>query len=348
MSLRKVAALLAAFGLVVGLIQSGVAAQFYDSVTATENINVGTFGCQIVAPFTDGAIVSADGKSITYTAPTITASAPGSAPFSFTVQNTGSIPDNLTVTTSSVSAPFSVIGFPFAPVPLAPDGSQTYNTGVQWTQLSNANLGQSGAVTWTVNCGENATSFPVSYYVVNNGGTQFATGTWVRSTTPIASTAVASGGTATQSIDGSSNLHLTISGNTGYADNGFYVVLGKTLSQLAASGYTVTGAGSDFGTNVYFDVNNNGEFFAWTSNSLSGLDGDAYGLGPTSSGGTLAVTGASTFALSCNGVYGSYSLTTLAASGCTTEGISGSTKVAVWVGITSTGSPLDTTITSAP
>ncbi len=346
MSLRKVAALLAAFGLLVGLIQSGVAAQFTDQVIATQNINVGTFECKITDA-TAGAVIAGDAKSVSYTAPTIESSAPGSAPFFFTVQNTGTIPDVLTVTTSPVSSPWSIIGAPFASVPLASLQSHTFNTGVEWSQLDNSNLGQAGSVTWTVDCGENAASFPVGYYVVNNGGTQFAPGTWVRSPSPIASTAVASGGTATQSISGG-NLDLAISGNTGYADNGFYVPLG-TLSELAVSGYDAAGTGSDFGTNVYFDVNNDGEFFTWTGDYLSSLGGDTYGLGPTSSGGALAVTGTSTFAMTCNGVYGSYSLATLAASGCTPEGVSGTTNVAVWIGITSKGgAPLSTTITSAP
>ena len=55
MSLRKVAALLAAFGLMVGLIANGVGANFTDQVQAIQNINVGTFSCVIsatVAPAT--------------------------------------------------------------------------------------------------------------------------------------------------------------------------------------------------------------------------------------------------------------------------------------------------------
>ena len=156
MSLRKVAALLAAFGLIVGAIGSGVGAQFFDSVTANEHISVGTFECKIYTAAPASAVIAPDGKSVSYTAPTIMSSAPGSAPFSFTVQNTGSIPDVLTVSTSpALSAPWSVIGEPFAPVPLASGAMHTYNTGIQWTELDNTNLGQQGTVTWTVNCGEN-------------------------------------------------------------------------------------------------------------------------------------------------------------------------------------------------
>jgi predicted ribosomally synthesized peptide with SipW-like signal peptide len=157
MSLRKLAGLAAGFALAVGLIGAGVSASFTDSVKAQENINVGTFQCKIVAATPSGASdgIAVDGKSVTYTAPTIESSAPGSAPFSFTVQNTGSIADVLTVATSPVSAPWSIINAPFVPVPLAAGASHVYNTGVSWTELDNSNLGQSGTVTWTVSCNEN-------------------------------------------------------------------------------------------------------------------------------------------------------------------------------------------------
>jgi hypothetical protein len=52
--------------------------------------------------------------------------------------------------------PFSIIGMPFDPVPLAPGETHLYNTGVRWETLDNSNLGQQGDVTWTVNCGEAA------------------------------------------------------------------------------------------------------------------------------------------------------------------------------------------------
>jgi hypothetical protein len=162
MSLRKVAGLLAGFGLVAGLIGSGVGAVFTDQVTAQENINVGTFGCGITTA-TDGAVfgdIDAGGyaHSVSYTAPTIMSST-GSAPFSFTVKNTGVIPDQLTVSTSPVSGPWSIIGAPFAPVDLAAGAHHVYDTGVAWSDLSNADLGTSGTVTWTVTCGEQTIIF---------------------------------------------------------------------------------------------------------------------------------------------------------------------------------------------
>lgn len=166
MTLRRIAGLLAAFGLTLGLIGGGVGAVFTDTLTATENINVGTFAC-VINDATPGAIIAGDRKSVSYTAPTINSSAAGNAPFFFEVSNAGSIAANLTVSTSPVSAPFSIIGAPFAAVPLPVAGTHTYNTGVSWGALTNANLGTSGSVTWTVNCGEvpAAPDLPANTYV---------------------------------------------------------------------------------------------------------------------------------------------------------------------------------------
>ena len=78
LTLRKTAALLATIGIMAGFIGSGVGASFFDSVTASENISVGTFECLIVSP-SDG-VIAGDGKSLSYDAPEITSSAPGSRP----------------------------------------------------------------------------------------------------------------------------------------------------------------------------------------------------------------------------------------------------------------------------
>jgi hypothetical protein len=152
MSLRKIAVLLAAGGLAVGLIGGGVGAQFTDSVKAIQNINVGTFSCVISDG--GGGTISADQHSVTYDPYTIMSST-GSELLHFTVQNTGSIPDTLTVTSPAVTnPPFSIVGDPFAAVNLAPSATHLYNTGVQWTNLDNSWLGHSYPLTWTVNCGE--------------------------------------------------------------------------------------------------------------------------------------------------------------------------------------------------
>ena len=156
MSLRKVAGLLGAFGLIAGLIGGGVGAAFTDSVKAVQNINVGTFQCQI-SNATAGTI-AADKKSVLYTAPTIVSSDAASAPFSFTVQNTGSIAAVLTVSTAwtgNLTTHFSDMMVNPGPQAVAPAGSFAYSAGVQWTSLDNTDRGTAGAITYTINCNEN-------------------------------------------------------------------------------------------------------------------------------------------------------------------------------------------------
>ena len=160
MTLRKTAALLATIGIMAGLIGSGVGASFFDSVTASENISVGTFECLIVPP-SDG-VIAGDGKSVSYDAPEITSSAPGSAPFSFTVQNTGSIDAMLSVSVSPVGAPFSSIGAPFDDAHVVAGATHLYNAGLQWGELTNANLGTSGTITYTVSCDEVPVNDPMA------------------------------------------------------------------------------------------------------------------------------------------------------------------------------------------
>ncbi|HEY7023441.1 MAG TPA: hypothetical protein VH371_00620 [Candidatus Limnocylindrales bacterium] len=165
MSLRKTAALLAVAGLVIGLLGSGVGASFIDQVTGTENISVGSFACLIVEP-SDGTI-AADQKSVTYTAPTIDNSAPGSAPFSFTVENTGSTSQTLTVAmtgqSGNLGGKFSAIPATPASATVAPGATQLVSTGIQWTELDNDDLGRSGSMTWTVSCAEGSASAPVIF-----------------------------------------------------------------------------------------------------------------------------------------------------------------------------------------
>jgi hypothetical protein len=176
-----------------------------------------------------------------------------------------------------------------------------------------------------------------AYYVVNDGAT------WCRSHSPIASTNVVGGGTASQSRNGGGNgpLSLSITNAGGYADNGFYVPLG-TLGSLV--GYSFTSSGSAVGTNLYFGTTN-GDFFVWTGNCLSGYGNTSVGLGPTGTG-TVTVTGSSTFNLTCNGTYQTVTFAQLTAGFCSE--IPSTTQVAVWIGITAaSGGSLSTTITSA-
>jgi len=152
MSLRKLAGLAAGFALAVGLIGTGVSAQWSKSVTAQENINVGSFGCAIVD--WTGAVSPTPQQSVSFTALPIVNSIPGQAAFSFTVKNTGTVPQNLTISSSGISSPFvDLLGTPAA-VPLNGSDTHTYNGGVSWPDLTNYTGGLSASITYTVNCTE--------------------------------------------------------------------------------------------------------------------------------------------------------------------------------------------------
>ena len=160
MSLRKIAGLLAASGLAIGLIGGGVGAQFTASVTGQQNINVGTFGCQVVAG--DGYVT--DGSSITYNAPSILSSAPGSSPFHFVVKSTGTIPAYMKITAGPVlgtnSSPFSTIAYnpPVVVGPVAGGTTQNFDAGLQWTELDNTQLGQPYSIVYSVSCSDTNTA----------------------------------------------------------------------------------------------------------------------------------------------------------------------------------------------
>ena len=175
MSLRKVAGLLAAFGLTVGLIGGGVGAVFTDQVTATQNISVGTFGCEISSTTVGaslGGYVNGHAHSVSYSA--AATSSTGSAPFDFAVTSFGTIPVQVSLVQPSLSAPWSNLLADPGPQFLGTAGdSYTYHAGVAWAGLDNTYLGTSKVVTWTVNCGE------APYGAANYATTQCGT------TTPI-------------------------------------------------------------------------------------------------------------------------------------------------------------------
>jgi hypothetical protein len=193
----------------------------------------------------------------------------------------------------------------------------------------------------------------VAYYSVNNGAP--SPPAFCRYTAPQASVALSGGGTASQARNhaGRGPATLTVNGASGYADDGFFEPLG-TLGQLAQ--YRINAKGSTFGSNLWLDTNTandtsaNGNFFTWSGDCLSSLDGDSYGLGPSSTGSGLVqsetVNGSSSFSLTCNAVYGPVTLAQLQGGFC--AGITASTPVAIWIGITvGSGGSLSTKITSA-
>ena len=160
MSLRKVAGLLGAFTLSIGLVGGGVTAAFTDQVTATQNVGVGTFGCLITN--TTAGTIAPDGKSLDYVVPgQIQAYTPSSAPFSFTVTNTGTIPTVLTVNSWGLVAPFSsILATPSAPVTVAGGASTVFAVGIQWAELGMFDLGKSISVHYVVSCKEAIATAP--------------------------------------------------------------------------------------------------------------------------------------------------------------------------------------------
>ena len=156
MNIRKVAAALAVSGILVGLVGNGVAASFIDQVFGQENISVGSFSCIVVNP--SQGTIAGDQKSVTYNAPPILSSAASNAPFQFSVENTGSIDQLLTISVTdsgTLSGKFSDMPLsPASPVILAAGATQTFDTGIQWTAFDNTDHGDTGGFKWTVDCGE--------------------------------------------------------------------------------------------------------------------------------------------------------------------------------------------------
>jgi predicted ribosomally synthesized peptide with SipW-like signal peptide len=148
---RKVAVILACLGLGVGLIGVGVRASFTDSAAATANIKVGQFGISISST-TPGAVVN--GKTVTLNSSDIQSSAAGSAPLEFTITNSGTMPATVNVSGSSLSAPFSDQLGATSQVTIPAGGHQDYNGGIAWSELGNAQLGQSVSITYTVSASQ--------------------------------------------------------------------------------------------------------------------------------------------------------------------------------------------------
>jgi len=153
-SIRKIAGLAAGFALAVGLIGNGVSAQWSNQVTAQENIHVGSFGCAIVN-WTGGSDPTGL-QSVTFNAPAVDSSAAGTAPFSFTVKNTGTVAQVLTVSSlmTGLPTPFSDSLGAASPVFLAGNATQVYYGGLSWSDLTDFPGGYTGNIKYTVKCNE--------------------------------------------------------------------------------------------------------------------------------------------------------------------------------------------------
>ncbi len=133
----------------------GSSAAFTSQATAAQNLSVGTFDLTLTSQ-TTGAVISNGGKTITYTVPAITASAASSAPLVFTVTSTGTIPMliHLTQSGTALTAPFSSLlgagSNPIADFTLTQNQSHQFAAGVAWTELTNADLGKSVTIVYTI------------------------------------------------------------------------------------------------------------------------------------------------------------------------------------------------------
>ncbi|MDP9467685.1 MAG: hypothetical protein M3P32_02935 [Chloroflexota bacterium] len=145
--MRKIATLLVALGLTLGLLGAGISATFTDSATGTTTVSVGTFNIDLSSS-TPGAVVT--GGNISLTFPTIQSSAAGSAPLVFTVTSTGSIPALIHVTATTPVAPFTDRLGSVADFTLTQGQTHVFDAGLSWPELFNGDLGTSAAVTYTV------------------------------------------------------------------------------------------------------------------------------------------------------------------------------------------------------
>ncbi len=156
-----------------------------------------------------------------------------------------------------------------------------------------------------------------------NDGTNF-----VRNETPfVRSLGPAVDQFAAQAQNGG-QVGLVISKAPGYADDGFYIVLGK-LSQLNEIALQTNGS-DPVSVNLWLDKGGDGDFFAWNDqNQLTGLNGDVYGAAATSKG-SITVNDSTTVS-DLSSIGGNFTLAQLKSGSA--GGINGDTNVAVWVGI---------------
>ena len=160
-------------------------------------------------------------------------------------------------------------------------------------------------------------------YAVNDGGF------WIEPA-QIPGSASSPGLNATSSIQ-ASQFHLTASGSS-YSDAGIVLYFDGTLKLGDLQSVSITSTGSPLSMNLWLDTGGDGKFFAFDSNGLfTGLNGDSYG---GHNGNTHDVT-SPFYMLGGDGAGTTYKLSQL--QGGSVAGISASTPVALWIGITNGG-----------
>jgi hypothetical protein len=175
----------------------------------------------------------------------------------------------------------------------------------------------------------------VDYYTINDGS-QF-----IRSLVPF-SLPTGSSGTAFQMDNSDGSITLTINNSPAYADCGFYVFV-RMLGDLNSIKITTTSGSDPISVNIWFDKDSNGEFFTWTGTAYGGVAGDAYILGPQTTNNVLNLMTGSIFT-SLNPGGGSYSLAQLI--GGAAPGITITTRITFWVGISVSSGSSTATIQS--
>jgi len=175
----------------------------------------------------------------------------------------------------------------------------------------------------------------VEYYTINDGS-QF-----IRSLVPF-SAPTGSSGSALQMDNADGSVTLTINNAPAYADCGFYVFVGM-LGDLNSIKIATTSGSDPIGVNIWFDKDSDGEFFTWTGTVYGGVAGDAYILGPQSTSNVLSISTGSIFT-SLNPGGGSYTLAQLINGA--SPGITLTTRIAIWAGISVSSGSSTATIQS--
>jgi hypothetical protein len=158
----------------------------------------------------------------------------------------------------------------------------------------------------------------------------------------VSSSPTSNGTTETQIINANGSVTLTITDIGAYADCGFYSVL-TTLGALNGIHIETTPGSHPIGINIYFDKDNNGEFFDWTNNVYTGTGADAYIIGPSSVGGVLDVNSGTLFKFPSPDQKGdNYTLAQLKSGSA--PGITSDTHIAVWIGLNGLSGSLNSTI----
>jgi hypothetical protein len=123
-------------------------------------------------------------------------------------------------------------------------------------------------------------------------------------------------------------FHVAATGGS-YSDAAIVLYFDGSLTLGELQRVKALSTGSTLSCNLWLDTSGNGQFFAFNGDVLTGLGGDSY-AGTTMSG---PMTDSSSFyMLGGNGAGGTYTLHQL--KNGAVAGISGSTKVALWIGFT--------------